>query len=202
GVLPLPAPPEGEPVSTTATRVIVTEDRPSAHLLRKGRRDLNPVRPGQRLRARRETVAGYAFLAPWLIGFLGLTLVPMVYSLYLSFTRYNIFQPPRVIGFDNYIRLFTKDPVLRQSAEITLTSVRVGPRLTLAAALGVAMLLNYRAKGSGFSRSAFSAPSLIGASVSVAIVWRAMFATAGPVDSGLQIFGINLGGWIGNPAMV
>ncbi|WP_309127483.1 sugar ABC transporter permease [Microbacterium sp.] len=189
-------------MSTTATRVIVTEERSSARLMRKGRREVEPVRPGQRTRARRETAAGYAFLTPWLIGFLGLTLVPMAYSLYLSFTRYNIFQPPRLIGFDNYIRLFTKDPVFLQSAEITLVYVFVGTPITLAAALGVAMLLNYRDKGAGFFRSAFYAPSLIGASVSVAIVWRAMFSTDGPVDSGLQIFGINLGGWIGNPPMV
>ena len=190
-------------MSSTTTRALVTDPKsPRRPALRKGRRDLNPVRPGQRTRARRETAAGYAFLTPWLIGFLGLTLVPMAYSLYLSFTRYNIFQPPRWIGFDNYIRLFSKDPVFLQSAEITLIYVFVGTPITLAAALGVAMLLNYRDKGAGFFRSAFYAPSLIGASVSVAIVWRAMFATDGPVDSGLQIFGINLGGWIGNPSMV
>ena len=120
-------------MSTTATRVIVTEDRSSAHLLRRSRREVDPVRPGQRARVRRETAAGYAFLTPWLIGFLGLTLVPMVYSLYLSFTRYNIFAPPKWIGLDNYIRLFTKDPVFLQSSEITLIYVFVGTPITLAA---------------------------------------------------------------------
>ena len=68
--------------------------------------------------------------------------------------------------------------------------------------LVVAMLLNYSAKGTGFFRSAFYAPSLIGASVSIAIVWRAMFSTDGPVDSGLQIFGIQIGGWVGVPALI
>src|SRR5690606_7657827 len=111
GFPPHPHPRKDSPVSTTTTPVLATEDRPRPHLLRKGRREVDPTRPGQRARSRRETAVGFAFLTPWLIGFLGLTLVPMAYSLYLSFTRYNIFQPPRLIGFDNYIRLFTKDPV-------------------------------------------------------------------------------------------
>ncbi len=167
------------------------------------RRGENPAtRPGQRRRQRKETLAGYGFLSPWLIGFFGLTIIPMVYSLYLSFTRYNIFQPPRWIGFDNYIRLFTNDPQFIQSAQITLIYVLVGTPIMLAAALATAMLLNYRDKGAGFFRSAFYAPSLIAASVSVAIVWRALFSTDGPVDNALQIFGINLGGWVGNPDLV
>ncbi|MFT4259336.1 carbohydrate ABC transporter permease [Microbacterium sp.] len=191
-------------MSATETRTIVTE-KPSSRARQLGgerRPEKTFTRPGQRARSRKETAAGYAFLTPWLIGFFGLTALPMVYSLYLSFTKYNIFQPPKWIGLDNYIRMFTKDQNFIQSSEITLVYVFVGTPITLAAALGVAMLLNYRDKGAGFFRSAFYAPSLIGGSVSVAIVWRAMFSSDGPVDSGLQLFGIDLGGWIGDPAMI
>ncbi|GMA34807.1 hypothetical protein GCM10025876_10110 [Demequina litorisediminis] len=74
----------------------------------------------------RETFAGYGFLTPWLIGFFGLTLGPMLYSLYLSFTQYNLFQPPQWIGLDNYVRLFTEDPNFTQSVKITLIYVLVG----------------------------------------------------------------------------
>ncbi|WP_127820137.1 carbohydrate ABC transporter permease [Microbacterium sp. CPCC 204701] len=189
-------------MSTTATRVVVTGDTSSRRPLSRRRRPEHLDRPGQRSRQRRETLAGYGFLIPWLIGFFGLTLVPMVYSLYLSFTSYNIFSPPRWIGLDNYVRMFTTDPAFLQSAQITLIYVLVGTPITLAAALGVAMLLNYRDRGAGFFRSAFYAPSLIGGSVSVAIVWRAMFSGDGPVDGTLSFFGIDLGGWIGNPALV
>ncbi|GLK26010.1 carbohydrate ABC transporter permease [Microbacterium thalassium] len=189
-------------MSTTTTRVIVTGDKRRRGLLRRERPEGGLARPGQKRRQRRETLAGYGFLVPWLIGFFGLTIIPMVYSLYLSFTRYNIFQPPRWVGFDNYVRLFTNDPNFIQSAQITLVYVLVGTPITLAAALVVAMLLNYRDKGAGFFRSAFYAPSLIGGSVSVAIVWRAMFASDGPVDNSLSLFGIDLGGWIGNPSLV
>jgi len=186
-------------VSTTATRVIVTGDESSRKTLLRKRRPEEVGRPGLRRRERRETLTGYGFLIPWLIGFVGLTVGPMIYSLYLSFTRYDIFSDPTWIGLDNYIRLFTDDPNFIQSSQITLIYVLVGTPITLAAALGVAMLLNFRDKGSGFFRSAFYAPSLIGASVSVAIVWRAMFSNDGPVDSSLSFFGIDLGGWVGNP---
>ncbi|MEI5584686.1 sugar ABC transporter permease [Agromyces sp. CCNWLW213] len=150
----------------------------------------------------RETATGYTFLLPWMIGFLGLTLGPMLYSLYLAFTKYNLFTEPEWIGFDNFVRMFTEDPQYIQSVQITLVYVLVGTPIKLAAALAVAMLLNYRDQGSTFFRSSFYAPSLIGASVSVAIVWRAMFSTDGPVDSTLSVFGIELGGWVGNVALV
>ncbi|MCU1404870.1 MAG: transporter permease [Glaciihabitans sp.] len=161
-----------------------------------------PSTTSRRRAARREDVAGYGFLLPWMLGFLGLTLGPMVYSLYLSFTRYDLFSDPTWVGFDNYIRMFTQDPQFLQSVQITLVYVLIGTPIKLAAALGIAMLLNYRDKGSGFFRSSFYAPSLIGASVSVAIVWRAMFSAEGPVDNSLSLFGINIGGWVGNVSLV
>jgi multiple sugar transport system permease protein len=98
--------------------------------------------------------------------------------------------------------MFTEDPVYLQSVQITLVYVLIGTPIKLAAALAVAMMLNYRDRGSAFFRSSFYAPSLIGASVSVAIVWRAMFSTDGPVDNTLSFFGIELGGWVGNVALV
>ena len=190
-------------MSTTSTRVIVTGKKRSgrSNLFRQ-RTPESGTRPGIRARARRETLTGYGFLIPWLLGFFGLTLIPMGWSLYLSFTRYNIFTAPEWIGLDNYVRMFTNDPSFVQSAQITLIYVVVGTPITLAAALGVAMLLNYRDRGAGFFRSSFYAPSLIGGSVSVAIVWRAMFAENGPVDNSLSFFGVDLGGWFGNPALV
>ncbi|MCR2783479.1 MULTISPECIES: sugar ABC transporter permease [unclassified Microbacterium] len=189
-------------MSTTATRVIVTKEPSDRRRTVRKERPEHLSRPGQRQRARKETIAGYGFLVPWLIGFFGLTLLPMAYSLYLSFTSYNIFSPPKWIGFDNYVRLFTDDPNFMQSAQITLIYVFIGTPISLLASLAVAMLLNYRDKGAAFFRSAFYAPSLIGASVSVAIVWRAMFNTDGPVDNGLNVFGIDLGGWIGQPSLI
>lgn len=190
------------PLSAAANPAVVPAVVPAARsaLLRR----TGGPRPSlqKRRRKRRESLAGFGFLLPWLIGFFGLTLGPMAISLYLAFTRYNLFTSPRWIGFDNFIRMFTDDPNYTKSVAITVTYVLVGTPIKLAAALGVAMLLNYRDRGSGFFRSSFYAPSLVGASVSVAIVWRAMFASNGPVDSGLSLFGINLGGWVGNVRLV
>ena len=180
-----------------STRTIVTGGAP-----KRLQRQSVPQSKGAAARQRRENVAAYTFLIPWLIGFFGLTVGPMLYTLYLSFTSYDIFSPPTWTGFDNYIRLFTNDPNFLQSAKVTLFYVLVGTPLKLAAALGAAMLLNYRDTAASFFRSAFYVPSLIGASVSVAIVWRAMFVSDGPVDSGLDFFGIHLGGWVGNISLV
>ncbi|WP_309070215.1 carbohydrate ABC transporter permease [Arthrobacter sp.] len=149
----------------------------------------------------KDNLAGYLFLTPWLIGLFALTLGPMLFSLYLAFTDYNLFTAPKWTGLGNFERM-AGDTVFWGSVQITLIYVLVGTPIKLAAALGVAMLLNFKSKGTGFFRSAFYAPSLIGASVSIAIVWRAMFSTNGPIDNGLNLFGINLGGWVGVPALV
>lgn len=157
---------------------------------------------GQPKRKRsKDTLAGYAFLSPWLLGLFALTLGPMLFSLYLAFTDYNLFRSPEWSGLANFERM-AGDTIFWGSVQITLIYVLVGTPIKLAAALGVAMLLNFKTKGTAFFRSAFYAPSLIGASVSIAIVWRAMFSADGPVDSGLSLFGINLGGWVGVPALI
>ncbi len=188
------------PTETPTTTV--ARDLPSSATPRQPRPASGSSRPGRSKQAASETRAGYSFLLPWMIGFLGLTIGPMLFSLYLAFTRYNIFTPPQWIGFDNFVRMFTEDQQFLQSVQVTLVYVLVGTPIKLAAALGVALLLNAVSKGSGFFRSAFYAPSLIGASVGVAIVWRAMFNSDGPVDAGLSAIGINIGGWVGNVALV
>ena len=167
-----------------------------------GNRTAPPTKGSQARRSRRaaETRAGYAFLTPWLLGFLLLTAGPMLASLYLAFTNYNLFSAPEWIGFDNFTRMFS-DPQYLQSVKVTSIYVLVGTPIKLAAALAVAMLLNTKRRGQGAYRSIFYAPSLIGASVSIAIVWKAMFIDDGVVDQIGQVFGREPGGWVGNPSM-
>jgi multiple sugar transport system permease protein len=124
----------------------------------------------------------------------------MLMSLYLAFTDYNLFRAPEFIGIDNFVTLF-QDPRFLKSAQVTAVYVLVGVPVKLAAALAVAMLLNAKHRGQGAYRSMFYAPSLIGASVSVAIVWRAMFIDDGVADQVQQFFGLPAGGWVGNPGM-
>src|SRR6185312_5894375 len=85
-----------------------------------------------------------------------------------------------------YTKLF-QDERFIQSVKVTLTYVVFGTPAKLIAALAIAMLLNSKRRGRGFYRSAFYVPSLIGASVSVAIVWKAMFGDGGPVDQNMTM---------------
>ncbi|ROO59832.1 carbohydrate ABC transporter membrane protein 1 (CUT1 family) [Micromonospora sp. Llam0] len=145
-----------------------------------------------------DPMAGYLFLSPWIVGMLLLTVGPMAASLYLSFTDYNLFTTPEWVGLDNYRRLVDDDRWL-QSVRVTAGYVLLAVPLKLAAALAVAMLLNQRRRGQGFYRAAFYGPSLIGASVSVAIVWKALFSDDAVVDRLLSWVGLDSGGWVGNP---
>ncbi|MFD0306769.1 carbohydrate ABC transporter permease [Streptomyces sp. NPDC127119] len=157
-------------------------------------------RPARKQRGVREKRwPAYVFLSPWLIGAGVLTLVPMAASLYLSFTDYNLFDPPRWIGLRNYSEMLFDDPRYWRSVGTTLLYVVVAVPLKLALALGVAMLLKSLGRGRAFYRSAFYAPSLLGASMSIALVWKALFNDGGSVAGALSWFGIDTGGWVGNP---
>jgi multiple sugar transport system permease protein len=159
----------------------------------------SPAR-GRRGRKGDDVRAGYAFLTPWLLGFVLLTAGPMLASLYLAFTDYDLFRPPQWVGLENFTDLF-QDRRFLTSARVTAIYVLVGVPIKLAAALAVALLLNMKQRGQGAYRSIFYAPSLIGASVSVAIVWKAMYIDDGIVDRIQQFFGFPAGGWVGNPSM-
>ncbi|MEU2211719.1 sugar ABC transporter permease [Streptomyces hygroscopicus] len=158
-----------------------------------------PATGGKRARKRERQGAAWVFLSPWVIGATVLTLLPMAVSLYLSFTDYNMFDAPRWIGFRNYTQMFTEDPRYWRSVTTTLTYVVIAVPLQLALALAVAIALKSVKRGKGFYRSAFYAPSLLGASMSIALVWRAIFNDGGSVDNLLSGMGIDIGGWINKP---
>ncbi|WP_432177749.1 carbohydrate ABC transporter permease [Streptomyces sp. NBC_00063] len=160
--------------------------------------DRNP--PSRRRRQVRERQwPAYVFLTPWMIGALVLTLVPMAVSLYLSFTDYNLFDPPHWVGLRNYTEMLTDDPRYWRSVGTTMLYVVVAVPLKLGLALAVATLLKNLDRGRAFYRSAFYAPSLLGASMSIALVWRALFNDGGTVSDILDSVGIHAGGWVGNP---
>lgn len=143
--------------------------------------------------------SGYMFLLPWLIGFFGLTLGPIVSSFYLSFTDFDLLTSPDWVGASNYVRMFTADPKFATSMRVTMVFVVFSVPLKLAFALGVAMLLNRGMKGLPLYRALFYLPSLLGASVAIAILWRQIFAADGLVNKFLSVFGIIGPSWISNP---
>lgn len=158
-----------------------------------------PETPRERRAHRQRSGPAYVFLSPWILGVVLLTLAPMAVSLYLSFTDYDLFDPPKWVGLRNYSDMFTADPRYWRSVGTTLLYVVVAVPLKLALALGVAMLLRGTRRAKGFYRSAFYAPSLLGASMSIALVWRALYNDGGTVDELLSSVGIHTGGWVSDP---
>lgn len=148
--------------------------------------------------ARREERAAWAFMAPWFLGILALTLGPLVASAYLSLTDYNLLSPPEWIGLDNYTRML-EDTRLHQSLGVTFTYVLVSVPLMLVAALAIAMVLNEGIRGLAVYRSVYYLPSLLGGSVAVGILWRQVFGVDGLVNQFLAMFGVQGPGWISNP---
>ncbi len=158
-------------------------------------------------RALQENLGSYAFLAPWLIGFFLLTLYPMCYSLYLSFTRFNIRTPPQWIGLANYVTMFKgsaalpRDERFLNSLWVTFRFVFISVPVKLVFALIVSMLMNKKLRLIGLYRALYYIPTLLGGSVAIAVLWRRLFSSDGLLNMILSsLFGLtNLPAWISNP---
>jgi len=149
---------------------------------------------------RRSRRATWLFLSPWLVGLVAITIGPMLASLYLSFTDYNLLGRMNWIGLDNYIRMFTDDPRFFDSAIVTLRYVLISVPIQLAFALAIAVLLNQGLRGLAFYRSVYYLPSLLGTSVAIALLWRQIFGSEGLVNQGLALLGFqDLPNWIASP---
>lgn len=142
---------------------------------------------------------GLAFMTPWLLGLLGITILPMIASLVLSFTDYSMLAAPEWVGLENFQRMLA-DTRLHNSLVVTFVYVIVGVPLQLAAALLLAVVLNHGMRGLSFYRSVFYLPSLLGGSVAISILWRQMFGASGLVNQLLGALGFeNLPGWVSTP---
>ncbi|MBQ0863778.1 carbohydrate ABC transporter permease [Streptomyces smyrnaeus] len=193
----MPPTPTTSPAAATAPGADGTNA--AAGRARAGAPGRRPGRSGGRTPRREPQGPAWIFLSPWVLGAAVLTLLPMAVSLYLSFTDYNLFDPPSWIGLRNYVQMFTEDPRLLRSVGNTLLYVLVAVPLQLALALAAAVALKSMRRGKDFYRSAFYAPSLLGASMSIALVWRALFNDGGTVDNLLSTFGVHTGGWVNRP---
>lgn len=138
---------------------------------------------------KRNDKIGYLFLAPWLIGFFGLTLIPMCASLYFSFCDYDMLTHPQFIGFGNYIGMLS-DRRLIQSLQVTFTYVFVSVPLQLVFALLLACLFKRERRGIRFYRATYYLPSLLGGSVAISILWKRLFTSDGMVNHILSSIGI------------
>jgi multiple sugar transport system permease protein len=154
----------------------------------------------------RENLSSYAFLLPWLLGLFVLTLYPMIYSLYLSFTQFNILQPPKWVGLRNFFVMFggsdqfPRDERFLHSLFVTFRFVFISVPLKLVFALAVAMLMNQKLKLIPFYRAIYYVPTLLGGSVAIAVLWRKLFSGDGVVNTILHaLFQVDPPSWISNP---
>ena len=148
---------------------------------------------------KRDNKAAFFFLLPWLLGLIIITAGPMIASLWISLTNYNLIQSPAFVGFENYVRMF-QDPRLLNSLRVTFEYVFVSVPIQLVLALALALLLDRGMRALPFYRSVFYLPSLLGSSVAVAILWRQIFGQGGLVNQVLGGLGFhNLPGWISDP---
>jgi multiple sugar transport system permease protein len=157
------------------------------------------TRPQRRARwsrtDRRNLVVGLAFISPWLIGFLFLTLYPTLASLYYSFTDFKILQAPRWVGFANYVQMFN-DQLFWKSLYNTFYLTLIGTPLSVVVALGIAMLLNIKGIwGLGTFRTIFFLPVIFPA-VAASILWLWLLNPPhGLVNQLLGMIGIHGPGW-------
>jgi len=145
-------------------------------------------------------LAPWLFLMPWLIGLLAITLGPMLASLYLSFTDYNLLGQTNWVGLDNYVGALSDDHKFVAAVAVTLNYVLVSVPLQLAFALAIAVLLNQGLAGLALYRSIYYLPSLLGSSVAIALLWRQIFGSSGLVNQVFAGLGFtNLPAWIATP---
>lgn len=150
--------------------------------------------------SKQQNGVAFLFLAPWIIGFVGLTLGPLLASLYLSFTDYDLFTAPEWAGTKNYETLLAGDPRYIQSLKVTFGYVFFSVPLKLGFALFIALILNRGLRGLGFYRSVYYLPSLLGGSVAVAIMWRQIFSYDGVINYFLwNYFGYDAPSWVTHP---
>lgn len=148
---------------------------------------------GRRMRAsgyfRKEYYAGYVFASPWFIGFIVFGGGPIFFSLVMSFSQYDVFNPPRFVGLRNYAALFSEDPLFYKSLWNTVFMGLSVP-LSMALGLGIAMMLSREVRGMGLYRTIFYLPAVMPA-VAASILWIWIFnPQEGILNTMLGRFGV------------
>ena len=141
---------------------------------------------------------GLLFIIPWWLGFVIFKLYPFISSMIYSFYDYNLFRTPTFTAFGNYIKIL-KDPLMIKAFSLTFKYAFITVPLELIFALFIAYILNFKIKGVNFFRTAYYIPSILGGSVSIAVLWRFLFKTEGLVNMIGSRFGIQPFNWLGDP---
>jgi multiple sugar transport system permease protein len=148
---------------------------------------------------RRESLQGWAFVAPWIVGFLFFTAGPLLFSLYGSFTNYDVTSQMDFIGLKNYVKMFTNDALFWTSLYNTLYYVVFSVPITTAGAVLLAVLLNQGVPGMRFYRTIYYLPAVL-SGVGVYFLWMQLLSpSAGLVNTALAWIGIQGPAWLFDP---
>ena len=120
--------------------------------------------------ASREAITFYLCIAPWLLGFLLFVLGPMIASLVLSFTRWDLLSAARFVGLRNYQKMFTRDPLFWQALKVTAMYTAVYVPMELVAGLALALIMNQDLKFLGIFRTIYYLPSVL-PGVAFVVLW-------------------------------
>jgi multiple sugar transport system permease protein len=151
---------------------------------------------------RREAIAGYLFITPWIIGFLVFTLGAMIYSLVISFSYYNLAKnTTRPAGFDNYQAMFD-DPKVVASLRNTLFYAVMAVPFEICFALLLALLLNWVGRTAGVFRTLYYLPKMTPMVATAAIFFLLLNGNTGAINRGLALIGIEGPQWLVDPAWV
>lgn len=143
------------------------------------------------LMARKEERAAYLFLSPWLFGLVAFWLIPIIASLLLSMTRWEIIRDPEWLGFENYREMLFDDRTFWVSIRVTLKYMAMSVPLYLVAGLLLSLLLNLKIRGINLFRTILFVPSVL-SGVAVAVLWVALLnPDVGAVNSLLRELGIS-----------
>lgn len=151
---------------------------------------------------KREALAGYLFIAPWLIGFCVFTAGAMIYSLYISFSNYNLARnTARPVGFENYAQLF-QDPKVGIALGNTLFFAVLAVPAEIIFALALAAILNRVTRGAGFFRTLYYLPKMTPAVATASVFFLLLNGNTGAINQALRVFGIEGPQWLLDPAWV
>ncbi|MDP9309604.1 MAG: sugar ABC transporter permease [Chloroflexota bacterium] len=150
---------------------------------------------------RREAISGYLAIMPWLLGYLIFTAGPMLFSAYLTFTKWELLTPPRWIGWGNFQFLLV-DKTFRTALWNTFLFTVLSVPLQLLVALGVALLLNLGIRGKNWYRAIIFLPSQTPI-VANALLWFFIFSpTYGLANVVMDVFGLPQQRWLWDVQLV
>ena len=157
-------------------------------------------RPRHSRRYWRDTIQGYLFIMPVVLGLIIWTFGPMIASLYISFTEYNILKSPEFIGFRNYADMFSRPPLrVLHSLGVTLIYAVFAVPLVIVAALGAALLLNQKLPGMRAFRTALYIPTIVPIVATVFVWGWLLHPKFGLVNATLRLVGLPPGSWLSEP---